>query len=154
MLRVVFPFDKSICNLSNSKQSHFMETIQLTVRKIKFYFSTVNQAELSYFTFTKKLKSTQIAQKHSYILTCGCIDNNIYMIQSTFRLLFRASEIRCTHFRCTCHALMMSIRYMKKCAPKIIVMYVLQKFYNHHKKSLHLLRLKSISGKTFIVSCK
>ena len=127
MLRVVFPFDISICNLSNSKQSHFMETIQFTVRKIKFYFSTVSQAELSYLTFTKKLKSKQIVQKHSYILTCGCINNNIYMIQSTFRLLFRASKIRCTHFRCTCHARMISIRYMKKFAPKMIVMYVLQK---------------------------
>ena len=31
--------------------------IQLTLRKVQFHFSVVNQAEQSYFAFTKKLKS-------------------------------------------------------------------------------------------------
>ena len=52
----------------NNVISCFVETVKLTVKKTKFYFSTVNQAELSYFTFTKKLESTQIEQKHSYIM--------------------------------------------------------------------------------------
>ena len=50
-----------------------MEMIQLTLRKVQFHFSVVNQAEQSYFAFTKKLKSIQ----EKWILNCVIAAMNI-----------------------------------------------------------------------------